>query len=274
MRSRRNTLDWTRYWNLDEINSWLQALTVSFPNDISLIDIGTSYEGRSILGVRVNIGGGLDKKSIILEGTHHAREWISPATINWILNELLTSQDQEVRMIANEYDWYFFPVTNPDGYVYSWTTNRLWRKTRRPTPNLLCTGTDLNRNWDNFFNQGGTSMNPCSDLYAGDAPFSEPESRQLADFIKSVPNLAGYFAFHSYSQILMVPYGWTRELPDNYDQLYAIGLKALESLKSKFGTEYELGSIANILCKFSKKFSFMKDIKIIFHCRYCNGSKY
>jgi hypothetical protein len=208
----------------------------------------------------VNIGGGSNKKSLIFEGTHHAREWISPATVNWFLNELLTSSDTEVKAIANTYDLYFFPVTNPDGYEYSWTTDRLWRKTRRPTTNLLCTGIDLNRNWDNFFNQGGTSFNPCSNIYAGETPFSEPESRQLADFIKSVPNLAGYFAFHSYSQLLMIPYGWTHELLDNYDQLYEIGVKAIETLKAKYGTEYEVGSIANIICEF--KFYFSKFILI------------
>jgi hypothetical protein len=113
----------------------------------------------------------------------------------------------------------------------------------------LCTGIDLNRNWDNYFNQGGTSMNPCSDTYAGEIAFSEPESRLLADFIKTVPNLAVYIPFHSFSQILMLPYGWTYELLENYDEIYAIGEKALVSLKSKYGTEYRLGAIANVICK-------------------------
>lgn len=235
------------------------SLTETYPNDVSLLNIGNTYEGRPILGVRVNIGGGSNKKSIVFEGTHHAREWISTATVTWMLNELLTSNDQEVRSIANTYDWYMFPVTNPDGYVYSWTTNRLWRKNRSPTPNLLCTGTDLNRNWDNFFNQGGTSLNPCSDVYAGVAAFSEPETRLLAEFIKKLPNLVGYFPFHSYSQILMVPYGWTFEHLENYEQLYAIGLKAIESLRSKFGTNYLLGSIWNVFsCKKLKEFKALK----------------
>lgn len=246
-------------------------MTESYPNDVTLVNIGDSYEGRPILGARINIGGGSNKKSIIFEGTHHAREWISTATVTWFLNELLTSNDPEIKEIANAYEMYFFPVTNPDGYEYSWTTNRLWRKTRRPTKNLLCNGIDLNRNWDNFFNQGGTSPNPCSDTYAGEEAFSEPESRQLADFIKQIPNLVGYFSFHSYSQLLMIPYGWTNELLENYDQLYEIGVKAAETLKSKFGSVYRVGSIANVICK--NYLSASKNIQIIFSFyRYCNRS--
>lgn len=77
---------------------------------------------------------------------------------------------------------------------------------------------------------------------------SEPETKVLSEFIKAVPNLVGYFPFHSYSQILMLPYGWTRELLENYHELYDIGVKALEKLTSFYGTRYSIGSIANILC--------------------------
>lgn len=157
---------------MNEIYEWFDTLVALYPNDASIINIGHSYENRSILGIKLNIGGGANKKSIILEGTHHAREWISAASVTWMLNELLTSSDGDVRNLAETYEWYILPVTNPDGYVYSWTNNRLWRKNRKPSTNILCIGTDLNRNWDNFFNQGGTSMNPCSDTYAGEFAFS------------------------------------------------------------------------------------------------------
>lgn len=52
----------------------------------------------------------------------HAREWISPAVTTYILNELLRSDDLDVREIAESYDWYFFPSVNPDGYEYTHTT--------------------------------------------------------------------------------------------------------------------------------------------------------
>lgn len=58
---------------------------------------------------------------MILFSGIHAREWISPATVTYILNELLTSNDVNVREIAESYDWYIFPSFNPDGYEYTHT---------------------------------------------------------------------------------------------------------------------------------------------------------
>lgn len=47
----------------------------------------------------------------------------------------------------------------------------------------------------------------------------------------------------------MLPYGYTHELLDNYDELLEIGFKGLQSLNAVHGTEYVIGSIANIICK-------------------------
>lgn len=168
-----------------------------------------------------------------------------------MLNELLTSSDPSIQDLAKTYEWYVFPVTNPDGYSYTWTNDRSWRKTRRPS-NALCFGADPNRNWDNHFNQGGSSTNPCSDTFAGSGPFSEPETLALSNYLRTIPNMAGYFAFHAYGQLLMLPYGWTTSLPANYNQLFSIGTTALAALKTKFNTNYKIGSIANIICKFNR----------------------
>ena len=61
---------------------------------------------------------------IFIEGGIHAREWISPAVVTYILNELILSDDSRVRYMAESYDWYIFPVFNPDGYEYTHTTVR------------------------------------------------------------------------------------------------------------------------------------------------------
>lgn len=56
-----------------------------------------------------------------------------------------------------------------------------------------------------FFSEGGASVDPCSEIYAGSKPFSEPETLALAEFVKTL-NLKFYFAFHSYSQQILYPF--------------------------------------------------------------------
>ena len=77
---------------MPEINNWLNQLVIAHPNDVELIYIGDSYEGREMLGLKLNIGKVTGKKQVIFEGTMHAREWISGAVVTWMLNELITFQ--------------------------------------------------------------------------------------------------------------------------------------------------------------------------------------
>merc|ERR1712223_1157798 len=65
-------------------------------------------------------------------------------------------------------DWYVAPLLNPDGYEYSHTNDRMWRKNRSPPPSgSSCYGVDLNRNWDTIgFGLGATSTNPCRETKA------------------------------------------------------------------------------------------------------------
>lgn len=55
----------------------------------------------------------------MIEGGIHSREWISPATVTWIIKEFLTSDDPDVRIMAESFIWHIIPITNPDGYVYT-----------------------------------------------------------------------------------------------------------------------------------------------------------
>ena len=74
------------------------------------------------------------------------------------------------------------PCANPDGYIYSRTENRLWRKTRSPNGNN-CFGTDANRNFGYQWGTGGSSDNPCSDTYMGSEAFSEIETKNIRQWL-------------------------------------------------------------------------------------------
>ena len=92
---------------------------------------------------------------------------------------------------------YVMPVMNPDGYEYSHTNNRFWRKNRSNSLGIgiilpMCAGVDLNRNFGHGWGNGeifkpvsGTSL-MCLDTYMGSQPFSEPETRAVRDFLISI----------------------------------------------------------------------------------------
>lgn len=233
-------LDWNNYHSLETIYKWMDDLVIRFPGQVELIMAGKTYENRDIRGIKLSKGPG--NKGVFLEGGIHAREWISPATVTYILNQLLTSDDPAVQHISRKYDWYVVPVTNPDGYVYTYTKDRFWRKTRQPYGS--CFGADPNRNWDNHWREAGASANPCQETFAGSKPFSERETETLARYLASLTGkLNIYLAFHSYSQLLLFPYGHTRNHTYNHDHLLQIGNAAAQSLSRRYGTQYDVGNI-------------------------------
>ncbi|KAJ8919787.1 hypothetical protein NQ315_006316 [Exocentrus adspersus] len=243
-RATNDSFGWTRYHTLDEINDWLRNISTRFPEIVTFIEAeGKSYEGRSIYGIRISYSPDNVNNSVFLESNIHSNEWITSAVSTYIVNELLTSSDVTVRQVAESHDWYFFPVFNPDGFVYAHTADRLWRKTRVPH-SILCLGADPNRNWAHSWNSIGTSNSPCSEIYSGPEPFSEPMCRSMSQFISTVAeSLVGYISFHSYSQLLLLPYGHTGEHLENYQQMYDIGLKAVDALAARYGTHYYVGTI-------------------------------
>ncbi|GBP92799.1 Zinc carboxypeptidase A 1 [Eumeta japonica] len=245
--SKRNarSMRWDEYYTLEDIYSWLDDLVAANPNVVTPIIAGTTYENREIRGVKISHGSG--RKIIFIEAGIHAREWISPATVNFITNELIYSQDAEIQAAARDFDWYIFPVTNPDGYVWTHEEYRLWRKNRRPYGNEV--GVDLNRNWNsNWLEAGGASTNPASNTYAGPGPFSEIEALTLSSYIRDLAHdIELYLSFHSSGQLLLIPYGNTTEPLDNYYDAIKIGRRAMGSLAVRYGTQYVTGNIAEAI---------------------------
>lgn len=227
---------------METIYAWLDDLCEKYKGIVTPINVGNSFEGNPIKGVKLSHKA--NNTAVFVEGGIHAREWISPATSTFILNQLLTSKDEGVQNIAQNFDWIFFPVINPDGYKYTFESDRMWRKTRQPVG--LCRGTDLNRNWNSAWNQTGSSPDPCAYDYAGSRVFSEPEAEQLSKYLESVVkpfHIQTYISLHSYSQLVMFPYAHTAEKAENYDDLKAIGLKTIEAIGKRYDTHYRSGSV-------------------------------
>ncbi|CAG9804826.1 unnamed protein product [Chironomus riparius] len=242
---RTGVYDWSTYRRLNETYAWMESLAASLPNDISTFIVGKSYEGRDIKGLRVNIGNAIGKPSIFFESNIHANEWIGSYATTYIMNQLLTSEHEDVKALLESFEWWFLPILNIDGYEYTWNVDRTWRKTRRPTQNPLCHGADPNRNSDVSWGAFGGSSLPCSAIYYGDHVFSEVEMKQFSEFIPTVPNLFGYISFHSYGQYIMTPYAVSRNAADDFELINEIGAKAKDAISAIRGTEYSVGSMSD-----------------------------
>ncbi|XP_053673303.1 zinc carboxypeptidase-like [Anopheles nili] len=245
-RRARATLDWTDYYTVEEIYAWMDQIVAQNPTILSGTVYGKSFEGRDLKAIKLSQKAG--NPGIFIEANIHAREWISSATATWLLNELLTSSNPAVQDLAQNYDWYFIMIANPDGLAYTKTTNRQWRKTRQPV-NDLCVGTDPNRNFDYFWMNGGASSVPCSDTFAGLAPFSEPETKAMADYYATIANnLNIQFSFHSYGQYLLTPFGYSgAPLPSNNADLQQIAAVTAAAIQATYGTRYTYGNSASVL---------------------------
>jgi len=119
----------------------------------------------------------------------------------------------------------------------------MWRKTRSPQGNN-CIGTDPNRNWDFHWREVGASSDPCSESYAGPKAFSEPEVESLSQYLTSLPEpMFMYLSLHSFSQLLLYPYGHTSTLPKNHKELEQIFNAAVGAMKRRYGTRYTGGNV-------------------------------
>jgi len=217
------------YHTYDEINAYIDTLVALRPDLVTKLNLGTSIEGRTIFGMRITSSvGGSNKPAVLYNGCQHAREWISPATVMYLADRLVRDYDTDpqVQRLGDDVIFYIVPIVNPDGYVYSWTTDRLWRKNRRNNGGGVY-GVDLNRNWGAGWGlDSGSSSNPSSEVYRGTAPFSEPETQAVRDFVLTHPEIAAHIDFHSYSQLILYPYDYQAAYPPEPDRTTFVNLSA------------------------------------------------
>ncbi|GJM19549.1 MAG: hypothetical protein DHS20C14_17620 [Phycisphaeraceae bacterium] len=220
------------YQQLADIQARMNTLAAARPDIVSVSDIGDSLESRDILAYRItgpDQPGNLadDRPIVYWQGGQHAREWVSPATVMYIADQLieLYDTDSRVQALVDSVDFRIVPVVNPDGYVYTWTNQRLWRKNRRNNGGGEF-GVDLNRNWSYEWGGDGSSGSTGSDTYRGPSPFSEPETEAVRAYTTAFGSrLAAAIDYHSYSQLVLWPFGYAEGIitpePDRtfYDTL-------------------------------------------------------
>ncbi|XP_069671105.1 carboxypeptidase B-like [Periplaneta americana] len=240
-------ISFDQYYRYDDINSYLQELASNYPNLVTLQSIGKSYEGRDMIVIKISSGGSGSRPAILIDGGIHAREWIAPAMALYIINQLVENNAANSDL-TDAVDWYILPVLNPDGYEYSFTSDRMWRKTRSPTSISSCPGVDGNRNFGFHWMEVGASDYPCYEDYGGEEAFSEIETQNLRDFaLSNKDQIKLYLTFHSYGGYLLYPWGYTSDLPSDWRTLQDLAEQADDAHVAAGGESYSIGTSTNVL---------------------------
>ncbi|MHC4220101.1 MAG: M14 family metallopeptidase, partial [Planctomycetota bacterium] len=228
------------YKTYDEHNAKLDELAALRPDLASVFVAGLSLEGREIHGIRIT-GPGTDKPGVLLNATQHAREWIAPMVATYTADRLIRSYDLDpvVKGFVDEIEFLIVPIVNPDGYVYSWGPERLWRKNRRNNGDGSF-GVDLNRNWDYAwgYDDIGSDPFPPGTTFRGTGPFSEPETQVMRDLYQANPQIVSNIDFHSHGHLILYPWGYDYITAPDDELLHDLGETMEASIYAVHGRAY------------------------------------
>ncbi|XP_006861200.1 PREDICTED: carboxypeptidase A1 [Chrysochloris asiatica] len=250
--SSTDDFNYATYHNLEEIYGFMDMLVAENPQLVSKIQIGNSYEGRPIYVLKFSTGGN-NRPAFWIDTGIHSREWVTQASGVWFAKKIVSDYQVDDRLtdFLNNMDIFLEIVTNPDGFAFTHSTNRLWRKTRSPSPGSSCVGVDPNRNWDAGFGMAGASNNPCTETYHGRFANSEPEVKSIVDFVTAHGNIKAFISIHSYSQLLLYPFGYKTDPARDQSELDQLAKSAVTALASLYGTSYKYGSIIHTIYRAS-----------------------
>lgn len=223
--------------------------------DLQAIRISNeTIDGTSTISGTTVISG--TKPVFFLMSGIHAREITTPELTmrmaQWLLDGYGTNAD--ATWLVDYHEIWLVPTANPDGH---WIVEQgedvvgsplFHRKNSNqnngcnvwPSSSGSHFGTDLNRNHSHQWGGASTSTSPCSALYRGTASVSEPETAELETLVASlIPDQRGtertdaapantmglFISIHSFSELILYPWGYTGFYAPNRDGLKAIAEK-------------------------------------------------
>ena len=103
-------MNWKQYQSVDTIYSWLDCMQQQFGHKMS-------SEGRPLKLVQIGEGG-TNKPAVFIDGGIHAREWVSPAAVTYLIHRMVETEGENNNLL-DKFTIYVLPILNPDGYEYS-----------------------------------------------------------------------------------------------------------------------------------------------------------
>ena len=173
---------------------------------VSVDTLGFSYQGRPMIAVKIGAKDDSPQRpNVLFMATYHAREWAATEMALRLIKYLAAPPGSNPRVdsLVQARDIWILPVANPDGYEFTFTGDRLWRKTRSPQAGGAI-GVDMNRNhrqnWG--LDEIGSSSDPTSDVYRGPSPESEIEVRNIVAFHAAHPPVIS-ISYHTYAGLIL-----------------------------------------------------------------------
>lgn len=211
----------SKFHNFQEMIEAINVLKNKNKDIVHIESIGKSIEGRDILNIKLaaNPDNELSQPAIVFMGTHHAREHLAtevPLLLAQYLVDEYNNGNESIRRLLETRIVHIIPMVNPDGVEWDISTGsyKMWRKNRVRNSNGTY-GVDLNRNYGYGWGGEGASSNPSSDTYRGTAPFSEPETSAIKKFVEDRPNITTLLSFHTFSKLILYPWGHKHEAIQN-----------------------------------------------------------
>jgi hypothetical protein len=223
---------WRPYDGAGGFRAYMNDLAAANPNLIKLRVLSTTHQGREIVALRLTTGANStadgSRPAVLYTSLQHAREWVSGEVnkqlLEWYLKRY-RENDPKIRRLLNATELWFVLVANPDGYQYTFTGDRLWRKNLRDNNADGNTapgdGVDPNRNFPEHwgYDEEGSSTLQSSETYRGPAAASEPETQAIMQLYADV-DFAFHVNYHSFGNLLLYTLGWQVQTPSADDPIF------------------------------------------------------
>lgn len=242
------------YRTVDETYQAALNIVASHPELAEWIDIGNSWEKNDPSGLpgydlRVlrltNEANHIDKPKFFIMSAIHAREYTTAELATRFAEYLISNYniDPDITWLLDTTEIHLLLQSNPDGRKQA-ETGLSWRKNTNEnycSPTSTSRGADLNRNFEFQWGCcGGSSGAQCDETYRGPSPASEPETQAIQNYVSSIfpdqrgdnlsdpapINATGLFLdLHSYSELVLWPWGFTYQAAPNGTALQTLGRK-------------------------------------------------